>query len=143
MTDTPNPATDPSRRTKPETFRARNLMVSLTVDDLRKSLEWYRDIVDFTVAEEHEQDGEVISVSLVAGNVRLLLNQDDGAQGSDRTKGVGFSFYLNTAQDIDELAARIRERGGELEADPADMPWGGRLFRLRDPDGFRLAISSI
>ena len=34
------------------------------------------------------------------------------------------------------------ERGGELLSEPADMPWGARVFRLRDPDGFLWELSS-
>ncbi len=40
------------------------------------------------------------------------------------------------------LAMRIKRAGGALESEPADTPWGARVFRLRDPDGFRLTISS-
>jgi uncharacterized glyoxalase superfamily protein PhnB len=29
-----------------------------------------------------------------------------------------------------------------LETEPADMPWGARVFRLVDPDGYKLSISS-
>lgn len=138
-----SPPAPTRRRSSPESFRARGMMVSLTVDDLETSIAWYRDIVDFTVVDEHERDGKRVSVTLVAGNVRILLNQDDGAKGADRAKGEGFSMYLATAQDIDAIAERVKERGGQLESEPADTPWGGRLFRLRDPDGFRLAISSL
>jgi uncharacterized glyoxalase superfamily protein PhnB len=49
---------------------------------------------------------------------------------------------ITTNQDVDQLAAGIKERGGTLEVEPATMPWGARTFRLRDPDGFRFAISS-
>ena len=48
---------------------------------------------------------------------------------------------LTTAQNVDDLAARIKERGGTLASEPADG-FGGRAFRLVDPDGFRLVISS-
>jgi uncharacterized glyoxalase superfamily protein PhnB len=51
------------------------------------------------------------------------------------------SLQLTTAQNIDELARRVRERGGTLDTEPADV-WGARVFRLRDPDGFKLVISS-
>lgn len=74
--------------------------------------------------------------------MRILLNQDDGAKGLERKKGAGFSLMITTAQDVDGIAERIRENGGTLDSEPADMPWGGRAFRLQDPDGFRLAISS-
>lgn len=51
-------------------------------------------------------------------------------------------MQITTAQDVDELARRIKERGGTLDSEPIDTPWGARVFRLRDPDGFRLTISS-
>lgn len=130
------------KRHQPETFRGRALSASMTATDLQKSLAWYRDVVGFTVQQEHERDGKVVAVSLVAGGVRIVLGQDDGAKGWDRVKGDGCSFMITTAQDVDELAAAIKSRGGKLDAEPADMPWGPRIFRLRDPDGFRIAISS-
>jgi uncharacterized glyoxalase superfamily protein PhnB len=57
-------------------------------------------------------------------------------------KGEGFSFAVTTEQNIDELASGIRARGGVLDMEPADMPWGARVFRFRDPDGYRMSISS-
>jgi hypothetical protein len=38
---------------------------------------------------------------------------------------------------------RIQAGGGTLESPPASAPGGMRAFRLRDPDGFRLVISSV
>jgi uncharacterized glyoxalase superfamily protein PhnB len=129
-------------RAQPETFRARSLSASLTVKDIRRSLAWYRDVVGFIVDQEHERGGTLRAVTLRAGDVRILITQDDGAKGADRVKGEGFSLMLTTAQSVDDIAKRITERGGTLDADPADMPWGARMFRVRDPDGFKLVISS-
>ena len=133
---------DASRRAQPESFRARALGASLTVKDLQTSVAWYRDAVGFTVDHQYERDGAVRAVALKAGAVRILLNQDDGAKGSDRAKGEGISLMLTTAQDVDEIAKRIKAHGGTLLTEPADMPWGARAFRVQDPDGFKLAISS-
>ena len=127
---------------KPGAFEARSLSTSLTVKDLQASLAWYRDVVGFTVNQQHEREGVVCAVSFSAGAVQLLINQDDGAKGMDRVKGEGFSLMFTTSQDIDAIAKGITERGGTLESAPADMPWGARVFRLRDPDGFRLVITS-
>lgn len=140
-TESPKPA-GAERRAQPESLRASALGASLTVKDLRRSVAWYRDVVGFTVDQEMERDGTLRAVALKAGAVRILLNQDDGAKGWERTKGEGFSLMLTTSQSVDEIAARIRERGGALEKEPADMPWGARVFALRDPDGFRWAVSS-
>src|SRR2546430_16586942 len=124
-----------------EAFAAQSLEASLTVADLQRSLAWYRDVVGFTVDREFQREGRLMAVSLRAGNVRLLLGQDDGAKGTGRIKGEGFSLQLTTPQPIDEIARGIVARGGILETEPADA-WGVRVFRLRDPDGFRLTISS-
>jgi uncharacterized glyoxalase superfamily protein PhnB len=123
-------------------FRAQNLAASLTVKDLEKSLAWYRDVVGFAVDQKHERAGKLMAVSLKAGDVRILINQDDGAKGLDRVKGEGFSLQFTTDQNVDEIANRIKSHGGKLETEPADMPWGPRVFRVHDPDGFKLVISS-
>ncbi len=129
-------------RAQPEAFRARSLSASLTVKDLEKSLTWYHEVVGFSVGERYERDGKLMAVALQAGGVRVLLNQDDGAKGWDRVKGEGFSLLFTTVQEVDQIARRIKEQGGTLDSEPADMPWGVRMFRLRDLDGFKLAISS-
>jgi uncharacterized glyoxalase superfamily protein PhnB len=98
--------------------------------------------VGFEVDTRHERDGKLVAVSLKAGDVRLLINQDDGAKGWDRAKGEGFSLMIYVGDNIDDVAKRIRESGGVLDSEPTDMPWGKRVFRLRDPNGFRLTISS-
>jgi uncharacterized glyoxalase superfamily protein PhnB len=71
-----------------------------------------------------------------------MIGQDDGKKGMNRVKGEGFSLMLTTSQNIDELADRVRERGAVFASEPADTPWGARVFRLKDPDGFTLVFSS-
>ena len=109
--------------------------------DLQKSVTWYVDVVGFTIDRKIERDGALRGVAVSAGDVRIILNQDDGAKGWDRVKGEGFSLQITTTQNVDELARRIKERGGTLEMEPKDVPWG-RIFRVRDPDGFRWTISA-
>ena len=119
------------------------LSVSLTVGDIQKSLSWYRDVAGFSVDQTYEREGTLMAVSLRAGvDVRILITQDDGKSGADRVKGGGFSMMITTEQDIDGLANAIKKRGGVLDSEPADMRWGQRMFRLRDPDGFKFTISS-
>jgi uncharacterized glyoxalase superfamily protein PhnB len=131
-----------TKRAQPESFRARTLQASLTVRDLEKSMAWYRDVIGFTIDQKHEREGKLVAVSLKAGEVRILINQDNGAKGWDRAKGEGFSLQLTTSQNIDDIATRIKDVGGTLDTEPTDMPWGPRVFRVRDPDGFKLVFSS-
>ncbi|OLB68022.1 MAG: hypothetical protein DMD38_14845 [Gemmatimonadetes bacterium] len=122
---------------------ADSLEASLTVKDLETSVSWYRDVMGFSIDRKHERAGKLIAVSLKAGAVRILLSQDDGAKGLDRVKGVGFSLQITTRENADDMARRIKQQGTVLDTEPVDMPWGARVFRLRDPDGFRLTISSV
>jgi uncharacterized glyoxalase superfamily protein PhnB len=131
-----------TKHNESESFHASMLSASLTVKDLGKSLAWYHDVLGFDIDRKIEREGKLRAVSLKAGNVRLSINQDDGAKGWDRVKGLGFSLQITTDQNIDKIANRIKELGGTLDSEPADMSWGARLFRLKDPDGFKLVISS-
>ena len=131
-----------SDKSPANTLDASALAVSLTVKDLQKSLVWYRDVVGFSVVRNIERDGKLHGVSLQAGEARIAINQDYGAKGWTRVKGEGFSFNVTTRQSIDAIAKGIKDRGGSLESEPADMPWGVRMFRLRDPDGYKFGISS-
>lgn len=139
-TNSPN-AAGGIARAQPESFRGRELSASLSVNDLEKSLAWYCNVVGFTVDKKYEREGKLRAVSLKAGAVRLLIGQDDGARGTDRVKGLGFSLQITTAQNVDDIANRIKKLGGVLESEPADA-WGARVFRVRDPDGFLLVVSS-
>ena len=126
----------------PEPLIAQSLEAALTVQDLESSVEWYTELLGFAVDRRHEHGGRLVAISLRAGAVRLLLAQDDGAQGFERKKGEGISLQITTPQDIDSIAARIEQRGWSLDTKPFTAPHGPRVCRLRDPDGFRLTLSS-
>jgi uncharacterized glyoxalase superfamily protein PhnB len=141
VTNSPIPD-NTAKRNESESFNASAFSISLTVKDLAASLTWYHDVLGFAIDRKIEREGKLRSVALKAGSARISINQDDGAKGWDRIKGVGFSLNIITEQNIDKTANRIKELGGVLDAEPADMPWGVRLFRLKDPDGYKLSISS-
>jgi uncharacterized glyoxalase superfamily protein PhnB len=138
-----SPATsDGATQIQSEPFAATALTASLTVKDIQRSLAWYRDVLGFTVDRMIERDGKLRAVAFQAGAVRIMINQDDGRRGWERVKGEGFSLMFRTTQSIDAIAAGIKARGGQLATEPADMPWGARVFRLVDPDGYKLSIST-
>lgn len=124
-----------------ESLQGVSLQASLTVTDLEKSLAWYVDTLGFAASRRIERDGKLRGVALQAGNVQIIINQDDGAKGWDRVKGQGLSFQITTDQDVDAIARRIKDHGGALETEPKDMPWGARVFRVRDPDNFLWVVS--
>lgn len=138
------PAKRPKRvpRKQPETLRLRGATPSLTVNDLPKSLAWYRDVLGFVVGELWKDGGKLMGAELRTGTVTFILGQDDWRKGRDRKKGEGFRIYCTTAQDVDKLAAQIKAKGGVLTHEPQDEPWGVRDFGVTDPDGFKITIQA-
>ena len=125
-------------------LNATNLGCSITCTDLGASIRFYRDAIGFAVAQQFENEGKVVAAVIVAGNIQIVLNQDDGKLGWDRIKGQGCYLQINvpTYADVDSTAERIKANGGTLLSEPADRPWGARMFQFKDLDGFKLGVST-
>src|SRR2546429_908425 len=133
-------ATRPGARRQPETLRLRDISPTFTATDLQRSIAFYRDVLGFVVGEEWRENGTLEGCEMRAGSVTFYLTQDDFAKGRDRKKGIGSRLSCTTAQDLDRFAAEVKARGGALDQEPMDMPWGERLFMITDPDGFKLTF---
>lgn len=125
-------------------LNATTLGCSITCKDLTKSIAFYRDAIGFAVVHTFENDGTVTAAVVADGDIRIVLNQDNGKLGWDRIKGQGFYLQINVAglADVDAAAARIKAAGGTLLSEPADRPWGVRMFQFNDLDGFKLGVST-
>jgi uncharacterized glyoxalase superfamily protein PhnB len=130
----------PRPRTRPDGLTLASVAPSFTVNDVEKSLAWYRDVLGLVVKDRWEHDGKLMGVEMGAGGVTFMLGQDDWKKGRDRVKGEGFRLYCVTTQDVDRLAAQIQARGGTLLQAPRDESWGARVFTVEDPDGFKVTI---
>src|SRR5256885_2256915 len=109
------PAPKPARpkrapRQQPESLRLRSIAASFTVNDLQKSVAWYRDVLGFTPGERWDTNGGLRGMQMKAGACDIMLGQDDFAKGRERKKGAGVRLWGSTAQDISELAG-----GGQAE----------------------------
>ena len=124
------------------TLQVLSLVPTLTVNDLKRSIKFYRDGLGFAVSEEMKDGGEVKGVMLDAGGFNLGIAQDDFAKGKDRVKGVGMRLYLETDQDVNALAQQAKSAGITLTDGPAPLSWGPMGFTVTDPDGFKLTISN-
>jgi uncharacterized glyoxalase superfamily protein PhnB len=121
-------------------LQAKNITPSLTADDLQRSITFYEGL-GFGVEERWEDNGTLTGVMMMAGQTHIGLSQDDWKKGRDRVKAVGMRIFIGTDQDVDQLAARAKDAGISLDAEPHDTPWGSRAFEVTDPDGFKLTIA--
>jgi len=128
-------------RQQPESLRLHSISPTFTVNDIQRSVAWYGDGLGFFVAERWEDGGKLQGVMLKAGACQLGLSQDDFSKGRDRPKGIGFRIWGDTSQDVDAIAARLRDFGGVIVEAPGTR-WDTYSFTAEDPDGFKITISA-
>lgn len=117
----------------------RSMAAGFTVNDIEKSLAWYRDVLGFAVKDRWENQGVLQGVEMTSGSVLIMLGQDDWKQGRDRIKGQGTRIFITTGQAVDGIADGIKARGGMLTQEPKD-DWGMRAFSINDPDGYKFTF---
>jgi predicted enzyme related to lactoylglutathione lyase len=117
------------------------IAAGFTANDAAATIKWYTDVLGFKVLERWERDGEFRGASLGSGDIVINIGQDDWKMGRDRQKGQGVRLYITTNTNIDDYAAAIKARGGQLDQEPMDG-WGTRSLGISDPDGYKLTFMS-
>ena len=111
--------------------------ITLFVEDLTRSKEFYARVFD--VAPADEEEGTII---FEFDNLFLrLLTRTEAEQEmlgrvplADPRSGASFELAMRVT-DVDARAAELAERGVSLAYGPIDRPWGVRHIAFRDPDG--------
>jgi uncharacterized glyoxalase superfamily protein PhnB len=124
-------------------MNVKTLRPLLNVEDVSRSIRFYRDRLGFDVVFESEADGRIRFASLRNSGIELLLNEPGEVDSRDRRhRGTYADAVLYfTVADVDALHAQLREAGfpvSELE----DEAYGLREFTVRDPDGYELAFGA-
>jgi uncharacterized glyoxalase superfamily protein PhnB len=122
-------------------LQAKTISPTLTVNDLQQSIKFFENL-GFAIEDRWEEQGKLLGVMLRAGDASIGLSQDDWKKGRDRQKGVGMRLFIDTKQNIDQIASRAKAAGVKLDADPHDTEWKTRAFEVTEPSGFKITISS-
>ena len=103
----------------------------LEVDNIRTSIEFYRDRLGLPV-DERELESTPPIATVRAGGLKIILAEEYRPM---ITRGRGVHLFLNV-EDVDEFYYDLKSRGLKLEP-PVDEGWGGRYITVKDPDGYR------
>ncbi len=125
--------------------------LDLVVSDLQRSLEFYNGLLrplGFTRNSEivGERGERVIYIGGTGGpSVSLRQSQTDADPVTYDRYALGIHHLAFAAADreaVDERAAWLRERGAEIESDPAEYDYGPGYYAVffYDPDGLKLEI---
>jgi catechol 2,3-dioxygenase-like lactoylglutathione lyase family enzyme len=117
--------------TKPRATRLHHLL--LEVASLDRSLEFYQDVLGFTIRKrEPFRDGR----DLVVTDQGLgLVAREGGDRG-------GLEHVCFGAHGVDELAGRARAAGYRIVREPGPGPYGHTVY-LEDPDGNHVELAEL
>lgn len=120
------------------------LRLELFVADLAASVRFYRDALGFTIERE---DGDYVQIRNGAVEIGLGLQdrlpQDHhfGREALGQQKGTGVEIVLEV-DDVDAYHRRAVNAGFPINAPLRRRPWGLTDFRVVDPDGYYIRITS-
>ena len=118
--------------------------VSLSVSDLGKSAEWYRQTLGFEIDAEIEGDGfRRTRLRAPGSGLTLTLTAHDqqiGEPFDERRAGVDhIAFNVGSAEAVQELKRRFEELG-VVHSDVKQAASGSAMITLRDPDNIQLEV---
>lgn len=120
-----------------------NIRLELFVKDLQRSVDFYKNVIQLDLFSQNEN-----SAMFKAENLNLLLTQEDVISSNHyfseiktSRKGMGVEIIL-VVPDVQSYYQRICEMQIELESELKQQEWGMTDFRLTDPDGYYLRITS-
>lgn len=119
----------------------------LFVADTARARQFYRDVLGFEVTGEFGDDGSY--VELRNGDAIIGVQREDavahrlpeGDPAAFRSPPAGAEIVLEV-DDVEAYHERVGASGHPVADVLEERPWGERDFRLRDPDGYYLRITS-
>ena len=114
--------------------------VTLSVSDMKKSVEFYSKIPNFKIVYggTNSQFTSFMIEDTAKSYLNLRLNKTNSTDSSR------IIFYVDDVDDLfdymknDETVSEL----GKLESNPQDATWGERFFHALDPDGYKLSFAA-
>lgn len=123
------------------------MRLELFVTDHDIAIDFYTRVLGFELRrrDEHYASLACGAVTIGLGLVADLPEHEDGPGFSQdrmaRARGAGVEIVLETP-DLDLLHQRVLDSGHRLAEPMRERPWGLRDFRLIDPDGYYLRLTT-
>lgn len=125
-------------------MKPRITVLTIGVDDLQRSLEFYRDGLGLgtqgIVGQEFEH-GAVAFFDLEGGLRLALWARDDIAHDSGVPRGprspteFTLGHNVRTKEEVDRVIDQVERAGGSIIKRPGATFWGGYAAYFQDPDG--------
>jgi hypothetical protein len=132
--------------TKEDTMTTKINAVTLAVDDLQRSKQFYVDGLGCTIEQDQPQ---FISFNLGNGSSvlslypRAALARDAGVdEAGSGFAGVTFNHFVGSDSDVDDVLSTAEKAGGAIVRPAQNAQWGGYFGYFSDPDGYLWKVVS-
>ncbi len=129
-----------------EVSSSAGLRLELFVEDMEATISFYTQVLAFAlVRHEAGSYASLRSGSVILGIGPIAKLPEEGGYFtrdiSSHQRGVGVEIVLEV-DDVDRWHDRVTASGYPILEPLQERPWGLRDFRLADPDGYYLRITS-
>ena len=120
---------------------AATLRIELFPNDLDRFVDFYTRVLGFDlVRDRREEDSPYVAVE--RGTVRIGAARAWTETDAARRRPPQGTEIVIEVDDVDAEAASVAEAGAAFDEPLEERPWGLRDFRLLDPDGHYVRITS-
>lgn len=117
--------------------------VELYVKDIEESLKFYQDIIGLELYGRNERSGRFNydCFSLLLASEKVLEEEHYFNKAHSDVKGNGFELII-VVDELEKVYERCLECNYPIEVETEKYPWDMRGFKILDPDGYFLRITS-
>lgn len=110
----------------------------LYYEDVASMLDWLAKAFGLV---EHlryaDDDGSVSHAEMRTSDGVFMLGDPGESYESPKQHGHLHSSLVVYVDDVDDHCTRAKNAGAEIIAEPADKPYGDRMYSVKDPEGHR------
>jgi uncharacterized glyoxalase superfamily protein PhnB len=127
-------------------YDLQKLTPNLIVSDVQRSIDFYRDVLDFTVSQTVPDQGPFVFAMVTRGGVEVFLNAPEPARAeypalAARDIGGSLTLFMHVT-GIRQAYEQLKDRVPVVM--PLEKKWYGVTeFAFTDPDGYVITFAEV